>query len=291
MDMITIQQDFIQRTKEEIQGARNAWVSVASANVAKFARAFSNLCGDLREISLAPASALFDSADLCSAMRDAALETRDVVDPRHYGDTRERMDQIRRQRTAGGLERDVILNPQTQREMIDYLYGTLMSNEALESLGIMHARLLSLVGEIPVGTHRVLVQNIIDSMGKFVEMAERLGTVSVAEEICSNPPDLHTVQACVNDLVRRILDSDDISSEKKAAVIQTMADLDSAYPFVGEYARFGNAAMELANATSKLAFVQVFSMEPINDALNELVDALACIDNRLYYPFIQRQHS
>jgi hypothetical protein len=74
-------------------------------------------------------------------MRDVALDARAAMDPEGYGNTDERVDQIQNGRTAGGFEGDVdvsvIFDPRTQRDMVDYLNGTLVSDEALRILGAM----------------------------------------------------------------------------------------------------------------------------------------------------------
>jgi hypothetical protein len=290
MNINTIRQDFLQDVNAKVESTKRSWVPTVTANAAKFARAFYNLCNDLGNINPANASALFGDSDFHAGMREVALATRAVADPQHYGDTRERVDQIRKEFTSSGAERGVMFNPRIQREMVNYLCGTLVSNGVLENLVTMQAILLSFVGEIPLSAHRELIQNIIDSLDKFASVAENMRALSNVEETCSNPRDLYAVRACANSLKEAILASDHIKPERKVVIAQTMQSVDAAYPFTGEYSEFGDATVALGHEIYKLSFLQSYCMEPLNDVLAVLTDALARLDNEIYYPAIRAQN-
>ncbi|MDR1255777.1 MAG: hypothetical protein LBJ94_02540 [Puniceicoccales bacterium] len=268
------------RVNTEIENIKNTWASVLGANAAKFARTFYNLESDLKAINPIYALSLFGDSDLHTAMCDAVLEARAVVDPQHYGDTRQRMDQI----VATGDGKQGILNPLVQREMTEYVCHTLLSNQALESLALLRETLTNLSEEIATGTHHTLIQNIISFIDRFVNTARSLQVAPDADFSLGNPA---SVRAYVDRTVQAVLASDYVEPERKGALLQSMAIADQANPFAG----LGNAMMDLLNETYKLSLAQLFCMEPINGVLNELVDALALIDNDVYYPIIQSQDS
>ncbi|MDR2720792.1 MAG: hypothetical protein LBB15_00695, partial [Puniceicoccales bacterium] len=130
---------YLQDTTRGTSIARNAYVPVVAAGMAKFTRAFHNLCDDLVKLNPTSVFALFGNDELHAIVSDVALEAREAADPQHHGDTRKFVDQIQLMiAEEWGAPKEAIFDPNAQGEMIASM-RTLASEESVESLGNMCA--------------------------------------------------------------------------------------------------------------------------------------------------------
>jgi hypothetical protein len=216
-------------------------------------------------------------------MHSVALNARNAADPWGFGTSRDRISLVVQQVTQT-VSRDVVLNKRVQSEMCEYLCGALISTEVLGSLRDMQEKFKSIIQALPLAAHREAIKLIINSINDFVNVAGSLSAISGAAAIISktnsDPSNLDEMSDYVNSLNAAFLESDYVDDEIKCDFLDQMDTVQSEPNF--------NIGMKVACEMFRITTTQYYFMQEINNALNELVDALAGADNNVYYPILQR---
>jgi hypothetical protein len=137
-----------------------------------------------------------------------------------------------------------------------------------------------------VEVHGALIQELSDTVGEFIKVAENLREICVSEEFFANPPSSSTVKAYVDNTKEVILASNCVSPKEKGDFAERMQQMQPGYLYRGANA---DAITDLAGEMFRLTVVQHAGITPIYNAIAAMTDILARLDSEVYYPMIQQQ--